>query len=282
MRRKTKEKIAISLMQCATGIVLISLTLILYTIIRKGLPHLNWEMVTQTPHGGYYLGKSGGILNAIIGSLVLAGGAVGLAVLFSLPIALYLNVYLKNDHPIQHAVRFCLDVMNGIPSIIYGALGLILMYSFNLRASLLAGILTVALLIYPIMCRAMDELVQNIPQELKETAYAMGSTRYELAWKIVVKQAAPGLITAMLVALGRGIGDAASVLFTAGFSDNIPTSLLQPVATLPLAIFFQLTSPIIEVQNRAYAAAMVLTAIILVISFASRRMIRKIDRYTIK
>ncbi|MBP7461582.1 MAG: phosphate ABC transporter permease PstA [Candidatus Delongbacteria bacterium] len=282
MQRKSEEKIALWVMRGATALVLIFLALILGSIIMKGLPHLNWAMLSQTPKGGYYLGKSGGILNAIIGSLILAGGAVGLALVFSLPIALYLNVFLRNNHPYQYTIRFCLDVMNGIPSIIYGALGLILMYYFNLRASLLAGILTVALLIYPVMCRAMDELLQNIPEQLKETAYALGSTRYELAWRIMIRQAAPGMITAILVALGRGIGDAASVLFTAGFSDRIPISLMQPVATLPLAIFFQLTSPIVEVQNRAYAAAMILTLIILSISLISRQLIKRIDRYTVK
>ena len=98
----------------------------------------------------------------------------------------------------------------------------------------------------------------------------MGSTRLETAMHVVVRQMLPGMVTAILLAFGRGIGDAASVLFTAGYTDRMPTSLLRPVASLPLAVFFQLGTPFPEVQQRAYASALVLTLIVLVISLGSR------------
>jgi phosphate transport system permease protein len=88
--------------------------------------------------------------------------------------------------------------------------------------------------------------------------------------KVLMKQLMPGLVTAILLAIGRGIGDAATVLFTAGYTDNIPNSLNSPAASLPLSIFFQLGSPVEEVQNRAYASAIILTAIILILSFSAR------------
>jgi len=281
-RRKAEEQIFKFFMMASTVIVIGSLLLIVGTIIVKSLPALRLSMITQTPKGGYYLGKEGGILNAIVGSLYLASGATLLAILLSLPIALYLNLYAKKASGLAMFTRFSLDVLWGIPSIVYGAFGFIIMMFLGLRASLLAGIITVALLEIPIMTRAMDEVIQLVPEALKEASSSLGATKFETALKIVVRQSLPGIVTAVLIAFGRGIGDAASVLFTAGFTDNIPTSLLQPAATLPLAIFFQLGTPFPEVQQRAYASAAVLTLLILIISLVSRFLIKKFTKHTIK
>jgi ABC-type phosphate transport system, permease component len=113
-----------------------------------------------------------------------------------------------------------LDVLWGIPSIVYGAFGFLLMLTFHLRASLLAGMITVALVELPILSRAMDETVRLVPAELKEAAYSLGASRWQTATRVTLRQAFPGLITAILIALGRGLGDAASVLFTAGYTDR--------------------------------------------------------------
>jgi phosphate transport system permease protein len=156
------------------------------------------------------------------------------------------------------------------------------MMMIGLRTSLLAGIIAVALLELPIMTRAMDEVIRLVPRSLKDASSSLGATKFETAVHVVVRQGMPGMITAVLIAFGRGIGDAASVLFTAGFSDRIPGSLLQPAATLPLAIFFQLGTPYPEVQERAYASAAVLTLIILVISLGSRWIGRKYRKNSIQ
>jgi phosphate transport system permease protein len=281
-KRKTEERIFKFLMLASTVIVTGSLLVIIGTIVVKSLPALRLSMLTQTPKGGYYLGKEGGILNAIVGSLYLASGATLLAVLLSLPIVLYLNLYPKKASALATFTRFSLDVLWGIPSIVYGAFGFIVMMALGLRASLLAGIFIVGLLELPIMARAMDEVVRLIPQALIDASYSLGATKLETALKVIVKQSLPGILTAVLIAFGRGIGDAASVIFTAGFTDSIPTSLLQPAATLPLAIFYQLGSPLPEVQQRAYASAAILTLIILAISLISRVLIKKFTRHTIR
>lgn len=281
-KRKIEESLFKGLMVISTLIILSSLVLILATVIIKGLPAMNLAMITQTPKGGFYLGKEGGILNAIVGSLYLAGGATILAILISLPVVLYLNVYAKKGSRIITFTRFSFDVLWGVPSIVYGAFGFTIMLFFGLRASLLGGIIAVALLILPIMSRAMDEVIRMVPKELLEASYSLGATRLETAFKVVVRQALPGILTAVLIAFGRGIGDAASVIFTAGFSDFIPYSLLRPAATLPLAIFFQLGTPFPEVQDRAYASAFILTIIILIISLTSRILTRKFTRHVIK
>jgi phosphate transport system permease protein len=280
--RRLQEHVFRGLAAAAALLILLILLLILGTIIAKGLPALSLSMLTRTPEGGYYLGKEGGILNAITGSLCLAGGATLLALALSLPIVFYLNVYARKRSRLVSLTRFSLDVLWGVPSIVYGAFGFTIMLFFGLKASLLAGIITVALLLLPIMSRAMDEVVRMVPQELFETSYALGSTRLETAFRIVVRQALPGILTAILIAFGRGIGDAASVLFTAGFTDAVPTSLTQPVATLPLAVFFQLATPFPEVQARAYASALVLTLIILIISLASRALARGFTRHVVR
>jgi phosphate transport system permease protein len=257
------------------GIIFLVLVLILTVIIIKGLPAMNLSMITSTPRGGFYLGKEGGILNAIIGSLYLAGGSIIITLIISLPVVLYLNVFAKKNSPLVTLTRFSLDVLWGVPSIVYGAFGFILMIFFGLKASLLGGIIAVSFLILPIMTRAMDEVVRTIPSELLEASYALGATKWETATKVVVRQTLPGILTAVLIAFGRGIGDAASVLFTAGFSDYIPDSIFRQVATLPLAIFFQLGTPDPLVQKRAYASALILTVMILLISVSSRLLTRK-------
>jgi len=268
--RKIEEQIVKGLMIGSTCIVAGSLVFILATILVAGLPSLSFDMILKTPEGGYYLGKEGGILNAIVGSLILGVSATMIAATVALPVALYLNVYLRKGSRFGLSVRFLLDALSGIPSIVYGAIGFAVMVWLGMPASLLAGIFTVALLILPIMARGMDEVLKMIPLELKESSFALGTTKLETATRVIAKQALPLLLTAVMVSFGRGIGDAASVLFTAGFTDSLPTSLFGPVATLPLAIFFQLGTPFPEVQARGYASAVVLTAIVLVVSLASR------------
>ncbi|MGE5222730.1 MAG: phosphate ABC transporter permease PstA [Omnitrophica WOR_2 bacterium] len=279
-RRHLEEGCFKVLMYASFLIVAGSLGLILFTVVVKGLPSLNLAMLTQTPKGGYYLGKEGGILNAILGSLYLAGGGTILALIVSLPIALYLEMYAH--HHYAQLVRLSLDVMWGIPSIVYGAFGFTLMLAVGARASLLAGILTLALVELPIMARAVDEVIRLIPDDLEQASLAVGATRYETAVIVIIRQVLPGIVTAMLLAFGRGIGDAASVLFTAGYTDRIPHSLSSPVASLPLAVFFQLGTPYPEVQKRAYAAALVLTLMILVISLVSRWLSGRLERHVVK
>jgi phosphate transport system permease protein len=265
----------------ATVTVLGSLILILGTIVWRGLPALNLDMLTQTPKGGYYLGKEGGILNAIVGSFYLAGGGTLLAVVISLPIALYLQIYAARTRRAELA-RLALDVLWGIPSIVYGAFGFIIMLAVGMRASLLGGIITLALLELPIIVRGMDEAIALVPNALREASLALGATRLETAIKVVVRQTAPALLTAVLLAFGRGIGDAASVLFTAGYTDRLPDSLLSPAASLPLAVFFQLGTPFPAVRERAYAAALVLTVIVLAISLISRRLAGRLTKHVIR
>jgi phosphate transport system permease protein len=264
-----EEKFFKGLMILSAIVILLILLFILGTIVYKGFPAMNIDMITKLPGGGFYLGKEGGVLNAIAGSVFIIVGAVMIATFLSVPLVMYINFYLPKNSFFANAMRFCFDILFGVPSIVYGAFGFALMVFFGIRASLLGGILAVSMLIMPIIMRSFDEVARLLPRDLPDALLSLGTTRYEMV-KVIVKQLMPGLITAILLAVGRGIGDAATVLFTAGYTDNIPVSLIQPAATLPLSIFFQLGSPVEEVQNRAYASAVLLTFIILILSFSAR------------
>jgi len=277
MKRRFEEIFFRILSGLCAFVVFGGAAVLLGVVAYKGIPALSWEMLTSVPKSGYYMGGGGGILNAIAGSFMIGIGATVLSTPAALLVVVFLHEYGRS-RAWATAVRFALDLLWGIPSIVYGVFGFALMMVFGMRASLLAGIVTVALLEFPIAARGMDEVVRLVPHGLREAAFGLGATKLEVAAGVIFKQVLPGLLTAVLVAFGRGIGDAASVLFTAGFSDRVPVSPGDPAATLPLAIFFQLCTPYPEVQARAYAAALVLTVFVLAVSVISRVASRRFER----
>ena len=280
--RKLETIIFKTLMILSLSMIFGVLLYIVYVIFSAGLPSLSLEMIISTPKSGYYYGKEGGILNSIVGSLYLALGSIILAIIIGLPVALMLNIYSRKYKRFAAFYRFLLDLMWGIPSIVFGAFGFLIMVWLGMRSSLGGAIITVTAFILPIIIRAMDEVLKQVPGGLKEASFSLGAGNRITAFNIYVRQAFPGIITAILLSFGRAIGDAAAVLFTAGFTDSIPDSLDSPAATLPLAVYFQLSSPIPEVRQRAYAAAVILTFIILIISFSSRLLSRKFRKHQIK
>ncbi|MCZ7358153.1 MAG: phosphate ABC transporter permease PstA [Candidatus Methanoperedens sp.] len=282
MDKLREEKIFKALMISSLAIVVGSLFMVAGVIVWNGAPALSLSMVTQLPKGGYYLGKEGGILNAIVGSLYLAFGSLILALMISLPAALSLQKDYIGKTKAAYYIRLSLDVLWGTPSIVYGAFGFIIMLYLGMRASLLGGIIVLTLLQLPIMIRTMEEVIKMVPAELKEASYTLGATRFETTTGVVVRQALPGIVTAVILAFGRGIGDAASILFTAGYTDSLPRSLFDPVASLPLAVFFQLGTPFPEVQQRAYASALILLLIVLALSLTSRYLSRKFKKNIIR
>jgi len=279
-KRKLIDKTMRAILSISIGAAAIVLMLIVGIITWRGIPGLSWEMISKPPEGSFYLGGGGGVLNAILGSLALATGATLLASLIAVPVVLYIHTYAGKSR-IAGWLRLALDVMWGIPSIVYGAFGFSLMIMVGLRASLLAGIITVAFVALPILARTFDEVLMLVPKELRESTLALGTTRLEMLG-MLLRQTLPGLFTAVLLAFGRAIGDGAAPMFTAGYTDRLPQGFTEPVATLPLAIFFQLSAPFKEVQTRAYASALILTAIILAISFLAQYTSRRLGRNVIR
>jgi len=272
MRKRNlwEERIIRLVSRLASWSVFALLAFIIFVIFEHGMNALTWSMIVELPKGGFYYGGEGGIANAIVGSLYIAVGATLLAILIGMPAALFINVYLARYKKLQSVVRYFLDTLWGVPSIVYGAFGFTVMLYIGMSSSVLAGTLTLALLVSPILVRTFDDVLSSIPMGLYEASYSLGSRKNETAYKVIFRQGFPGFITAVLLSFGRGIGDAASVLFTAGYTDLIPVSIDEPAATLPLAIFFQLGSPIPEVRERAFASAAILTLMILVISLSAR------------
>lgn len=275
-----EEKIFKALMILSVFIVLSSLLIILITILIKGGSALSIDMLVKTSKGGYYLGKEGGILNAILGSIFLALPATALAYIISLSISLSMQKEFMRPK-VAVVIRMFLDILWGVPSIVYGIFCLAVMSFLGIGTSLIAGIFALTLLEIPIITRSIEESLTTVSEELKEVSYSLGSTKFETVFKIVRKQAHSGIIAGVLLGFGRGIGDAASILFTAGFSDNIPNSLLDPVATLPMMIFNLFSSPLLEVRERAYASAFILLMLILGISVLSRVLSRKSIKYKV-
>lgn len=263
-----EEKVMRILMVFCSLLVLAFVVSIVWTIVVKGIKSFSWEMITQVPGKDWNTADDGGFLNAILGSLLVVVPAMLLATAISIPIVFYMNLYLRRSHPLSYAVRLAFDVLYGIPSIVYGAFAFTVMVLVGMRASLMGGIAVTTLLMIPMLIRSGDEISKSVPDEMVDAAYSLGATKWETLW-VITRQVLPGMITAVLLAVGKAIGDAAAVMFTAGFSDTVPDSLSDPTATLPLAIFNWIIMPE-PFPDRCYSAALVLTLIVLILSLSGR------------
>lgn len=263
-----EENIFRMLMWLSVGIVLLVVLSIVWTIFVKGFGSISWGMIFQVPGQNWNTSDDGGFLNAILGSLMVVAPATVLAMFISVPVVFYMNLYRRRSNWLSYLARLVYDVLYGIPSIVYGAFAFMVMVMVGMRASVLGGIIVSTLLIIPMFIRSGDEISKSVPDDMIDAAYSLGATKLETL-RVVLKQVLPGMATATLLAVGKAIGDAAAVMFTAGFSDSVADSLSSPTATLPLAIFNWITMPD-PFPGRAYAAALVLTVLVLILSLGGR------------
>lgn len=263
-----EEKVVKALMWVAVSLVVLVVASIICTIFIKGFGSLSWDMVTKVPGRNWNTADDGGFINAIWGSIIVVAPATLIAMVVSIPVVFYMNLYRRRSNWLSYVARLAYDVLYGIPSIVYGAFAFMIMVMVGMRASVLGGIIVSTLLIIPMFIRNGDEISKSVPDDMIDAAYSLGATKWETL-KVVVRQVLPGMATATLLAVGKAIGDAAAVMFTAGFSDSMATSLSSPTATLPLAIFNWVTMPD-PFPGRAYAAALVLTVIVLILSLGGR------------
>lgn len=263
-----EEKVVKALMWVSVSLVILVVASIIFTIFVKGFGSLSWDMVTKVPGRNWNTTDDGGFINAIWGSVIVVAPATLIAMVVSIPVVFYMNLYRRRSNWLSYVARLAYDVLYGIPSIVYGAFAFMIMVMVGMRASVLGGIIVSTLLIIPMFIRNGDEISKSVPDDMIDAAYSLGATKWETL-KVVVRQVLPGMATATLLAVGKAIGDAAAVMFTAGFSDSMATSLSSPTATLPLAIFNWVTMPD-PFPGRAYAAALVLTVIVLILSLGGR------------
>ncbi|MBN2153068.1 MAG: phosphate ABC transporter permease PstA [Candidatus Lokiarchaeota archaeon] len=260
---RVDQRIATAIITASAAVVLGMLVLVVAHILSRGLPHVSWEFLSQSPKD---LNRAGGIFPAIVGSLYLVGGAI----LFALPIgvcaAIFLNEYAK-ESKLKDVIRAGIDNLNGTPSIIFGLFGFtcfVLFFGFG--RSMLAGMLTLGLMILPTIIRTTEESLRAIPHSVREGSLALGATKWQTIQKVVVPTAVPGTLTGAILSIGRAIGETAPILFTAAtFTQRfLPDSVFDPVMTLSNNLFI-LATEIPYGTNNAYATAVVLLFVVLVL-----------------
>jgi phosphate transport system permease protein len=265
-RRHRTSFIMLALTYVAAVLATLPLLLILFHLLKKGAAFLTPAFFTEMPRPVGEMG--GGMSNAIVGTLIL----VGVASAFGLPIGIGAGLYLaeKRGHWFATIVRFLSDVLNGLPSIVLG----IFAWEFLVRPfggfSALAGGIALGAMMIPLVTRTTEEMVRLVPVSLREAALALGYTRWRTALAVVLRTALPGIVTGALVAIARIAGETAPLLFTALGNQFWSTQLTAPIAALPLQIFTYAISPYDTAHAQAWAGALVLIAIVFIISLAAR------------
>jgi len=258
---KQAEKVAFGLIVASVAIVVLILIILLQDIVVHGLPALSWEFLTQSPKD---LGRSGGIFPAIVGTFYLVTGAILIALPLGVGAAIYLIEYTKESR-VTRFIRTAVDLLNGTPSIVFGLFGLaFLVYFLNFGVSLIAGQITLALMVLPTMIRATEESLKNIPQSLREGSLALGATRWQTIYRVVLPPAVPGIVTGTILSIGRAAGETAPIMFTAVvFSQRyLTSSVFEPVMALPYHLYILATNVPGSSTNK-YGTALVLLLLVI-------------------
>jgi phosphate transport system permease protein len=266
LRRRGTSVVMVSLTCLAAAAAVVPLVAILAYLLREGASALSVDFFTRmpTPVGD----TGGGMANAIVGTLIL----IGIASIVGLPVGIGAGLYLAEHRGgrLANAVRFLADVLNGLPSIVMG----IFAWEFLVRPfghfSALAGGAAIGAMMIPLVTRTTEEMILTVPRSLREAALALGYPRWRTSLQIVLRTALGGVVTGVLVAVARGAGETPPLLFTALGNQFWSTKLTQPIAALPLQIFTYAISPYDDQHAQAWAGALVLIVLILVISLVAR------------
>ena len=265
-RRRLMSVVMVSLTCAAAALAVVPLVVILAYLMKQGAGALSLDFFIHTPKP---VGEAGGgMANAIVGTLIL----IGIASAVGLPVGIGAGLYLAEQRGTRLAnlVRFLADVLNGLPSIVMG----IFAWEFLVRPfghfSALAGGAAIGAMMIPLVTRTTEEMVRTVPQSLREAALALGYPRWRTSLQIVLRTALGGIVTGVLVAVARVAGETAPLLFTAFGNNFWSTKLTQPIAALPLQIFTYAISPYDEWHAQAWAGAVVLIGLVLVISIVAR------------
>jgi phosphate transport system permease protein len=266
-RRRASNIAIVVFSLLATAFAVAVLLFLLLYILRQGLPYINIDLFTKipTPNGE----PGGGLANSIQGSLIL----VGLASLFGIPLGLFTGIYLSEfggRGPIATGVRFLVDVLTGIPTIIFGLFAWIFVVVPRQSFSGLAGGVALGIIMIPIVARTSEEVLRLVPKELREASLALGATESRTILQVVIPAASSGIITGIVLAMARVAGETAPLLMTAFGNPFFNSDITQPMDALPLRIFNFAESPYQAQINQAYAGSLVLIVLILITSFAIR------------
>lgn len=265
-RRHAVNVVMVALTCIAAVLATLPLLFILFYLIQRGASSLSLEFFTSLPAP---LGEEGGGMgHAIAGTLVL----IGIASAIGLPIGIGAGLYLaeKRYTPLANVVRFLSDVLNGLPSIVMGIVAWQLIVRPMGDFSALAGGFALGAMMIPLVTRTTEEMVRVVPVSLREAALALGYTRWRTSLTIVLRTAMAGIVTGVLVAIARISGETAPLIFTTLGSSYWPTGVDEPIASLPLQIYVYAIGPYDVWKQQAFAGALVLLGLILVISLIAR------------
>jgi phosphate transport system permease protein len=268
--RRAQNAVASGLVGLGTVVVLTPLFLILFYVIKNGIAAINLEFFVQTERQSSVLTGGGGVLNAIVGSLMMVGIALVIGLVIGIGTGIFLAEY--QEHPLVPYVRVMADVLTGIPAIVVGLVvyGLLVATRFP-GYSGIAGGFALGLIMIPIIVRATEEVLKLVPQTLREAGLALGLPRWKVTMSIVLPAARTGIITGTILAVARVSGEAAPLLFTALGNPDLKWNPLEPMSALPLTVYnfaFRALSP--EQTRQAWAGALVLMLLILFSSLLAR------------
>jgi phosphate transport system permease protein len=270
IRLKITDRVVRALCVVATVIAVIPLLSVLIYVTGKGLAGLSWSFFTSLPQP---VGEpGGGMANAIVGTLEL----VALASLIGVPFGVLAGIYLAEfgDGRLARVVRFSADVMTGVPSIVVGIFVYTVFVLTMRRFSMIAGAVSLAIIMLPVVTRTTEELLRLVPDSLREAALALGVPRWRAILRVVVRTAAPGIATGVMLAVARVAGETAPLLFTAFNNRFWNEGLTQPVASMPVQIFNFAVAPYDDWHRQAWAGALTLVALVLLLNLGARLLVR--------
>jgi phosphate transport system permease protein len=275
--RRRRDKAARAGILAGTALALIPLLLIVYHLLSKGLSSWSASFFTTDPTGNTFFKSSaiGGIKSAILGTIEIVALASSISIPIGVSVAVWLVEYGR-DGWFAQAVRFFVDVLTGVPSILFGLfIYIVLIVGTGTSYAGYKGALALALLMLPIVTRSAEVVLLLVPGALRESALALGAPRWRMIFRIVLPTALPGLVTGVLLAIARAAGETAPLLFTAGATLKTSTNLSQFMNSLPVQVYNDVTSPTTAVVNRAWGAALTLVFMIFLLNVIARIVSRR-------
>jgi len=262
VKRKIFDNIMYGIMAVAAGGVIIALLFVLIYIFRSQAGYLNWSFLTSAETG---------IFPMIVTTLYVVLVSIAVALPVGLATAIFLNEYSGNS-PFIRILRLAIETLAGIPSIIYGLFGLLVFCRFlNFGQSIVAGALTLSIMILPVIIRTTEESLKSIPDSFREGSLALGATKFQTTVFVVLPSALPGILTSVILAIGRVVGESAPVLLTVGLSKNLPRSIFESGRTLTIHLYY-LTNEAVRPEDFgiAFATAAVLVILVVIINTATK------------
>jgi phosphate transport system permease protein len=275
-RRRRTDKVARAVLLVATLVALVPLVLVIYYLLKRGLGAISWHFFSTDPTGAF-IGDPGGIKSALLGTLEIVGFAALISIPIGIGVALYLVEYGK-DGRFASVVRYFVDVMTGVPSVVFGLFVYITLVIGGLVPTGYAawkGAVALALLMLPIVTRSAEVILLLVPDHLREAALALGAPRWRVVTRVVLPTALPGLVTGSLLAVARAAGETAPLLFTSAVVLGTNFSLGERTNSMPIQIFNDVGQAQDRLVERAWGTALTLVAMILILNMVARLIARR-------